>query len=51
MTKQELFEKLSELECRTYYLNDEKPSEEAEQINQLAREILEAYAKMTGCHH
>ena len=51
MTQQELFEKLSELECRLYYLADRTNDTEAESIDRLAREVLEAYADMTGCRN
>ena len=51
MNNQEIFNLLSELECMTYYHNDRTPSEEAEQINKKAREVLEAFAGLTGCHN
>ena len=51
MTQQELFEKMSELECKLYYLADRTNDEEAWGIDDLAREILEAYVGMTGCHN
>lgn len=51
MNEQELFEKLSELECRLYYLADRTNDTEAASLDRLAREVLETYARMTGCHN
>jgi hypothetical protein len=44
MTKQEIFEKLSDLECETFYKGTEEE-------NQILRTALEAYARVTGCNH
>lgn len=44
MTKQEIFETLSHLECETYYNHSEEE-------NAILRIALEAYAEITGCHH
>lgn len=44
MTKQEIFETLSHLECETFYNHSEEE-------NQIIRKALEEYAKLTGCHN
>lgn len=44
MSKQEIFEALSNLECETFYNHSDEE-------NQILRAALEAYAKLTGCHH
>lgn len=42
MTKQEIFETLSKLECETFYNHTDEE-------NEILRTALEAYAKLTGC--
>jgi len=44
MSKQEIFETLSSLECETFYNHSEEE-------NKILRTALEAYAKLTGCQH
>ena len=44
MTKQEIFEMLSYLECETFYNGTEAE-------NAILRIALETYAELTGCHH
>ena len=52
MTQQELFEKIADLEEMTYYnMTKNGRTLEQQQMNKLAREILEAYAEMTGRHN
>ena len=51
MSKQELFEKISDLEEMTFYYNLKVKDEETIKIHDLAKEILENYAKITGCHN
>lgn len=52
MTQQELFEKIADLEEMTFYnMTKNGHTLEQQQMNKLAREILIAYAEMTGCHN
>lgn len=52
MDNQEIFEKLSELECALFYAYTRSDNnEELKKAHDAANEALKAFAKATGCHN
>jgi hypothetical protein len=51
MNNQEIFEMLSENECKLFYAYNANHTEDLKAAHQAAREALEAFAKATGCHN
>lgn len=51
MTNQTIFEMLANLEEMTFYHDLKTQSKETLAIHETAKQVLEAFAKMTGCHN
>lgn len=49
ITDQELFEALSDLECKLFYANDYNPTDAREAAHEAVNNALIAFAKATGC--
>lgn len=51
MSNQEIFEMLSENECKLFYAYCANPTEEMKAAHSAAKQALESFAKSTGCNN
>lgn len=51
MNNQKIFEMLANLEEKAFYHDIQMQTKETLEIHEMTKQVLEAFAKLTGCHN